>query len=202
VPLHAAGTKTDTCSDYFVSSYTPTLSALLEARRDLRPISRDEVRILAAAAAQGYDLPPLWAVHAEIEAIRKVVPSTSLISFNDDIDPRRDNTSNEIYAQLPDANIVHFACHGIQDSADPLRSGFSLGDGRITVRDLTGLRLDKAFLAFLSACETAKGLSVLPEEAFHLCATMLYTGFRSVIGTMWYVFRFSLAQFVPFLTAI
>jgi CHAT domain-containing protein len=190
VPLHAAGTKTDTCSDYFVSSYTPTLSALLEARRDLHSIPRNDARILAAAAAKVYDLAPLWAVHAEIEAIQKVVPSTTLISLEDYIDIRRDNTSREVYSRLSEANIVHLACHGGQDYENPLQSGFSLGNGRITVRDLTGLRLDKAFLAFLSACETAKGLSVLPEEAFHLCAAMLYTGFRSVIGTMWYVFRF------------
>jgi CHAT domain-containing protein len=42
-----------------------------------------------------------------------------------------------------------------------------------------------AALAFLSACETAMGDDILPEEAVHLAAGMLAIGYRSVIGTMW-----------------
>jgi CHAT domain-containing protein len=40
-------------------------------------------------------------------------------------------------------------------------------------------------LAFLSACETAKGDNGTPDEAMHLAGVMLFAGFRSVIGTMW-----------------
>ncbi|QRV87054.1 CHAT domain protein [Ceratobasidium sp. AG-Ba] len=40
-------------------------------------------------------------------------------------------------------------------------------------------------LAFLSACETATGDRVLPDEATHLAAGMLISGYPSVIGTMW-----------------
>ena len=42
-----------------------------------------------------------------------------------------------------------------------------------------------AELAFLSACQTAKGDSELPEEAIHLAAGMLMAGYGSVVGTMW-----------------
>jgi CHAT domain-containing protein len=85
------------------------------------------------------------------------------------------------------ANIVHLACHGIQDASDATQSGFCLGDGRLTIAKLMELKLDNAFLAFLSACETAKGDKEQPDQAMHLAAAMLFSGFKSVVATMWYV---------------
>jgi CHAT domain-containing protein len=87
------------------------------------------------------------------------------------------------------ANIVHLACHGIQDANDATESGFCLGDGRLTIARLMELKLDNAFLAFLSACETAKGDKEQPDQAMHLAAAMLFSGFKSVVATMWYVDR-------------
>jgi hypothetical protein len=51
------------------------------------------------------------------------------------------------------------------------------------------LKLDNAFLAFLSAGETAKGDRMQPDQAMHLAAAMLFSGFKSVVATMWYVDR-------------
>jgi CHAT domain-containing protein len=85
------------------------------------------------------------------------------------------------------ASIVHLACHGIQDPRDATQSGFCLGDGRLTIAKLMELELDNAFLAFLSACETAKGDKDQPDQAMHLAAAMLFSGFKSVVATMWYV---------------
>jgi CHAT domain-containing protein len=65
------------------------------------------------------------------------------------------------------ANIVHLACHGVQDVSDATQSGFCLGDGRLTISKLMDLRLDGAFLAFLSAYETAKGDQSQPDQVMH-----------------------------------
>jgi CHAT domain-containing protein len=81
--------------------------------------------------------------------------------------------------------FAHIACHGIQDPGDPLSSGFCLQDGNLTVSRLMELDLKNAFLAFLSACETAKGDTEQPDQTVHLAATMLFVGFRSVVATMW-----------------
>jgi hypothetical protein len=94
----------------------------------------------------------------------------------------RDSTLGDVLALLPHADIVHLACHGEQGSADPLASGFRLADQTMTVRNLMRLKL---LLAYLGACGTAKGHEDLAEEPFHLCPAMLFTGCRSVIGTMW-----------------
>jgi CHAT domain-containing protein len=96
-------------------------------------------------------------------------------------------TNKEMARALESASIVHIACHGTQDAADPLQSAFHLsGDRTLTISDLMELDLKHAHLAFLSACETAKGDRKQPDQAIHLAATMLFAGFRSVIGTMWY----------------
>ncbi|PSR76432.1 hypothetical protein PHLCEN_2v8467 [Hermanssonia centrifuga] len=60
-------------------------------------------------------------------------------------------------------------------------------EGKLPISKLMPLDLEHSFLAYLSACETAKGDLVEPDQTVHLAATMLFTGFKSVIGTMWYV---------------
>jgi CHAT domain-containing protein len=90
-------------------------------------------------------------------------------------------------AAMQTANIVHLACHGVQDETNATQSGFCLGDGRLTILKLMELKLDHAFVAFLSACETAKGDKAQPDQAMHLAAAMLFSGFKSVVATMWYV---------------
>lgn len=47
------------------------------------------------------------------------------------------------------------------------------------------MHLPNADLVFLSACETATGHKILPEEVIHLAAAMLFIGFKGAIGTMW-----------------
>ena len=89
--------------------------------------------------------------------------------------------------KLPEASILHLACHGHQDPHNPLESGFIMHDGMLTVAKLMSLNLDHAFFAFLSACETAKGDKAQPDQAIHLAATTLFSGFKSVVATMWYV---------------
>jgi CHAT domain-containing protein len=111
---------------------------------------------------------------SSVEILRQWVGSTTI-----------EDTSRAMEA----ANIVHLACHGIQDANDATQSGFCLGDGRLTIAKLMELKLDNVFLAFLSACETAKGDQEQPDQAMHLAAAMLFSGFKSVVATMWYVDR-------------
>ncbi|THU79038.1 hypothetical protein K435DRAFT_698793 [Dendrothele bispora CBS 962.96] len=81
--------------------------------------------------------------------------------------------------------IIHLACHGIQDMRNPLSSAFALYDDRLELNTLMRLSLENAELAVLSACQTATGDENRPEEAVHLAAGMLAIGYPSVIATMW-----------------
>jgi CHAT domain-containing protein len=82
------------------------------------------------------------------------------------------------------AHILHFACHGIHDT-DPLKSALVLQGGNLTIENIMNIQLPNAVLCVLSACQTAKGDKNAPDQAVHLAASMLFCGFRSVIGTMW-----------------
>jgi CHAT domain-containing protein len=191
LPIHAAGVysqgRLECCSDYVVSSYTPTLSALRRARTDLVPMTWQSLVLLAAAASTSSALPgryPLDGVHSEIRHVARIALDTGYVEVLECGDTSAAKV-HEVTAALPRAHIVHLACHGIQDQNDPLSSGFCLSDGKLTVSDLMDIKLDHAFLAFLSACETAKGDKEQPDQAIHLAAAMLFCSFRSVVATMW-----------------
>jgi len=60
-------------------------------------------------------------------------------------------------------------------------------DGPLTITDIIRPRLQQPEFAFLSACHTTVGYASSPDEAIHLAAAMQFSGFRSVIGSMWSV---------------
>jgi hypothetical protein len=103
-----------------------------------------------------------------------------------------------VIAQDAPAHVLHLACHGIQD-ADPLNSAILLHDGQLTIEDIVQLSLSQATLAFLSACQTATGVQNAPDQAVHIAASMLFCGFRSIIGTLWCVADF-ISEFLNALT--
>ncbi|EPT05778.1 hypothetical protein FOMPIDRAFT_1079181, partial [Fomitopsis schrenkii] len=96
--------------------------------------------------------------------------------------------STALKEQLSDAAILHLASHGVQMQGDPLQSGFLMADRMLTMEELMKLSLPNAFLAILSACQTATGDLRQADQAVHLAATMQFLGFKSVVATMWYVY--------------
>jgi CHAT domain-containing protein len=177
------------CSDFVVSSYTPTLGALLQAQREVPSVERETVRSVLVAEPFGADMPPLPGVVAEVEVVMHSMPSGTVTLLGDPYAVSSvaslGATVDSVLEAAPAANILHLACHGQQDHRTPLESGFRLRDGTLTVRKLMQLRLPRAIFAFLCACETAKGAQDQPDQAIHLAGAMLFCGFRSVIGTMW-----------------
>jgi CHAT domain-containing protein len=181
--LHAAGVYTGTnrvcAADFVVSSYTPSLSALIKTRKDFSPIPRKELRatLVAEAAASKGDLLPH--VEAEVSSIANIMESAEVAQ-----DAITSPSVQTVLDRLSATHMLHLACHGIQRT-NALESHFVLRDGPLSIASLVKLELPNAILAFLSACETAKGDQNQPDQAIHLAASMLFCGFRSVIGTMW-----------------
>jgi CHAT domain-containing protein len=189
LPLHAAGIydigQEECCSNYVISSYTPTLTALLRAQKSIPTLTKFDAKLVLAAAVKtaNSNLPTLWNVEDEIDRVR-VAAKEARISV-DDTYMDAGAVMRGVTDALKNADLVHIACHGIQDPDNALSSGFHLVDGTLTVSHLMELDLKNAFFAFLSACETAKGDEKQPDQTVHLAATMLYVGFRSVVATMW-----------------
>jgi CHAT domain-containing protein len=182
------------CADYVVSSYTPTVTALLRAQRAATtPLSRVDISIVLVAEKRAQDA-ALGTIPGVDEEIGHVAVATHSSNVKNIYQQAGSTTVTGTFAMMQLANVVHLACHGIQDDEDATQSGFCLGDGRLTISRLMELKLENAFLAFLSACQTAKGDKGQPDQAMHLAAAMLYSGFKSVVATMWYVNQFKRAS--------
>lgn len=191
MPIHVASSRAEGCWNYFVPSYTPTLGALLESRRRYRPVSRQDARLLLVAVPRPFKMNPLPGAIMELEAIKSSIPSIKATIFPSTSSLAKawsgSATCHDVLSNVAGVNILHLACHGYADTTDVLESGFVMADRMLTVKALMGLNIPHAFFAFLSACETAKASNDQPDQAVHLAATMLFAGFKSIIGTMWYV---------------
>jgi tetratricopeptide (TPR) repeat protein len=187
LPLHAAGhydasgrSSGRAVLDRVVSSYTPTLRALLETRRPLDP-PPDSNRMLVVALAETPGELPLADVARERELL------TSLFARRHTVLAGPAATWAAVRAELPRHRWVHCSCHGGQDLEDPSRGGLVLHDRLLSVADFSTGHYRGEF-AFLSACMTATGGVDVPDEVITLAAALHYTGYRHVIGTLWSVY--------------
>jgi CHAT domain len=189
LPLHAAGRHhtrsggaAQTVMDRAVSSYTPTVRALLHARRGRSGDrgSAENGSTLVVAVPQTADEPYLRGAEAEASMLRQRL-DTPVITLSG---PQATRTA--VIGALPAARRAHFACHGSANLSDPSASCLLLADSqRLTVTDIARLRLHDADLAYLSACSTARPGSKLPDEVIHLSSAFQLAGYRQVIGTLW-----------------
>ncbi|KAJ6609136.1 hypothetical protein B0H10DRAFT_2300698, partial [Mycena sp. CBHHK59/15] len=179
LPIHAAGLYrkhgSDRASDYIISSYSPTLSALLDPLSN--PVDRFQMTVLIQPHTPLLSVFP--GTETELTQIQKRVPEQWLTSLGG-VAP---TTVDLAKAHLRKSSIVHFACHGMQDLANPLDSSLVLTDGLLTINHIMhgrhgsskspgSVSTEKSMLlAFLSACEAEKGDERIPDEAMHLAAT-------------------------------
>ncbi|CUA68295.1 DNA mismatch repair protein MSH3 [Rhizoctonia solani] len=181
LPLHAAGCydhPNTRVFDYVISSYTPTLSALVAS--SWVP-SRSEASIAAIGLEKTPGHSPLPGVRSELACIKehanKSVMVTQLVG--------PDATRSAVLDAMEHHNWVHIACHAAQKIDRPAESGLFLFDGVLDITSIARRPLINKGLAFLSACQTATGDTSLPDEAMTLASAMLTAGYRSVVATMW-----------------
>ncbi|CCO37072.1 hypothetical protein BN14_11223 [Rhizoctonia solani AG-1 IB] len=183
LPLHAAGDYDQPgCRvfDHVISSYTPTLTALLTSKPStLSPDSR----ILAIGQADTPGQAPLPGTAKELDFIK--AHTQGKVEYKQLTGAQA--TVSAVLDAMEHHDWVHLACHAHQDTQDPTQSGFFLHDGSLDLASINRRSLTSKGLAFLSACQTATGDEVLPDEAIHLASGMLMAGYSSVIGTMWSV---------------
>jgi CHAT domain-containing protein len=140
-------------------------------------------KMLLVAQPTANGLPSLANVFPEIEQIQTLIPPDHIYSVR-----RYDGREllvGDVLGSLQHTDILHLACHGVQDQDNPMNSGFELKDGRLTLGQLMRLNTSNAQLAYLSACESAGMDETRPDEGLNLVGTMIFVGFKSVVGTMW-----------------
>ncbi|QRV83072.1 CHAT domain protein [Ceratobasidium sp. AG-Ba] len=178
LPLHAAGLYNGSPNifDIVVSSYAPTLTALL--LHDMRPsIQMGLVAVGPEASPTHTTLP------STIHELKLIHKHRAIISYHQL--EGASATVDATLAAMQQNSWVHLACHAVQNRSNPSQSAFHLYDGQLTLEEIAKRQFTNKGLAFLSACETATGDRGLPDEATHLAAGMLMAGYPSVIGTMW-----------------
>ena len=161
--------------DYVVSSYIPSASVASQVIRKEDTIP--SFRLLAVANPAGCGLP---GTEQDLHVIRKYVVHgrAELVETG--------ATPEAVKRELMLATWVHFACHGVQNPIMPTDSSLILANhARLTLSEIVQLSLPQAQFAFLSACQTATGALFGTDEAAHLTAGMLLSGYRSVVGSMW-----------------
>jgi CHAT domain-containing protein len=100
-----------------------------------------------------------------------------------------DRGVDELVADLPRWNVLHFAAHAEARSAAPWRTGFLLGagagdDAYLRASRIAGMKL-RADLAVLSGCQSAGSTALAGEGALGLASAFLCSGTRSVVATLW-----------------
>jgi CHAT domain len=194
-PLHAAGhtanDREDTTAvmDRVVSSYTPTLRALIHARqRQSQDDGTSLPHTLIVAMPKTPHQQDLPAAATEVENYKRIFPEARVLTSTE-------ASRHAVMEQLRHCSWVHFACHGSHDASKPSASSLHLFDGPLSAAEISRLRIENGEFAFLSACRTSQASTRITEESLTLASAMSLAGYRHVIGTLWSI-EDSLAPFV------
>ncbi|KAI5840135.1 CHAT domain-containing protein [Morchella snyderi] len=202
-PFHAAGHHKKGSARYtmskVISSYIPTVKSLMYARqRKLSITSMADTRLLLVTMPSTPGHPALSGVEGEVAALVKIVESEGGTKSTGSGKTKvlEQPCAKTVMEELPEFDVVHFACHGVSDSKDPSNSSLLLLNrsrteepdsiDRLTVREISRVMSSKAQLAYLSACSTADNAAIeLADETIHLASAFQLAGFNHVIGTLW-----------------
>jgi CHAT domain-containing protein/tetratricopeptide (TPR) repeat protein len=186
LPLHAAGDQRKNgqpradALDLAVSSYTPTLRTLLQLRERKPGPAGADAGPLIVAMPETPGLNDLAGTEREAAYVAdRISPHTLLKGPS--------ATRDAVTQALPRHRWAHFSCHGSQDLRAPDRGALHLHDGPLTIPQIMRLQLPSPALAYLSACDTSRGGTGIPDEAITLAAALQIAGYQHVIGTLWQI---------------
>jgi hypothetical protein len=178
LPLHASPP-----TDQFIHSYTTTLGSLLEGYAKKSSCTQpSKFGIVAVTHTGPGRVNYLKGVKEEVEKICSIIDPQMITLLEGE-----HATPDAVKALLQNCSWVHFACHGEQQLSEPTKSCLLLYNGVLELETILQLSLPNPQFVFLSACETTMGDPVLVNEAFHLVGGFIAAGFRSAIGSLWYM---------------
>ncbi|KDR86154.1 hypothetical protein GALMADRAFT_109669 [Galerina marginata CBS 339.88] len=188
LPIHAAGVYDgsttevpSTLPDFAISSYIPNVRTLIQRSKHQGKVQK-KTGLFMIGEPQAQNSSPIPGTIVEVRAIERRLEAHDLRVLRLE---GKAATISQAMANMETHSSVHFACHASQNIREPLKSGFSLHDGRLELSSIIQKKLVGVDLAFLSACQTSTGDEKLSEEAVHLAAGMLAAGYRGVVATMW-----------------
>jgi CHAT domain-containing protein/tetratricopeptide (TPR) repeat protein len=215
LPLHACRTKQGYLLDHYEITYIPSFAVLRHCQEQMYSGLRDGLDLFAVRNPEkaNPERNLIWA-DTEVNRIASLF-SEGQVRILDGSDQDR-ATPRAVMDEAPYYSYAHFACHGVFDLIEPLKSFLSLApdpnrpapekpegepltlglvlmdnssesDGALG-KDLGPLRLPRTRLVVMSACET--GLvdpGDLADEYLTLPAGFLLAGAPGVVSTLWTV---------------
>jgi filamentous hemagglutinin family protein len=128
-------------------------------------------------------LAPLPYAEAEAEAIAHLLNTTAITGT--------EATETAIKQRLSDAQVIHFATHGLFNETHPLQGAIALApstaeeDGFLTAAEILDLSIN-AELVVLSACDTGRG-KITGDGVVGLSRSLIAAGAPSVMVSLWQV---------------
>lgn len=166
LPLHAAAQP---LAPDAAMSYTPTLRSLALAH------ARSAVPGQAVVIDPADDLP---SASREVAAVLAHYPQALVLSG-------QQATHEAVTAAMPSAAVIHACAHAFADPVQPSLGFIELADRDLTIDEISRLSLPRAWLIYLSACSTAEGSDLLPDEALTLATAFGVAGCPHVVASLW-----------------
>lgn len=178
-------------ADPVFESDDPRLPAAVRRKRPSSNAALAESQSDFDFGPAGARLPRLLASREEAQAILALAPAGSSFGAMD-FAANRERAMNE---QIGQYRVLHFATHGLLNTARPQLSGIVLSlydekgnerNGFLRLNQIYNLRLTNE-LVVLSACSTALGKDVKGEGLIGLTRGFMYAGAPRVIASLWKV---------------
>ncbi|KAF6753882.1 CHAT domain-containing protein [Ephemerocybe angulata] len=187
LPLHAAGiyshpNDAESTLDYVVSSYTPTVTAIIDRVKNCPAIDTKASGLFLTSQPSA---PGASSIHGTTREVRTIFTKAKEHGVRALRLEGDEMSVDRCLESMLDFSSIHLACHGSQNAAEPLQSRFIFHRGSLQLGTILKSDLKNADLAFLSACQTSTGDEKISDEAVHLAAGMLAAGYRRVVATMW-----------------
>jgi len=178
------------------AAYSPSSSVFVRTTKAAKHRSPAVERLLAVGdpAFDRSEQPSLDALPSAAEEARSIAtlyqnPSTLIGA---------EATRSRFLAQLPSANIVHFAGHYVASETSPANSRLVLAkeadQSDLRLDELAKLRLDRSMLVILSACETNSENIIPGEGSTGIAQKFLAIGAPLVIAGNWKIDSESTAE--------
>ncbi|KAK0390650.1 hypothetical protein NLU13_0154 [Sarocladium strictum] len=198
LPIHAAGDHEAVRStgaplsvmDRVVSSYIGNIRAIehLRSRRAACKTSEagEKPRALLVQMPTTPHMP-----HGDLPGAEREVQATQAILDKAGFrtKPLSQPKTGTVLRMGREADLVHFACHGVSSDDDPAESMLRLADWKtrpLSVGELLRAGDWRCQLIYLSACETALNkLRPLEDEGLHLAGGFLMAGAVNVVAGLW-----------------
>ena len=199
LPLHAALVSIGMTEEELVPlldvaqvSYAPSARIwTMCRRRAARPsATRPDALVVSDPQPQSTEVRPLPGARDEAYSIKAIMlESGGEVKLLEGEEARYPTILEKLQKKREDLTLAHFACHGLAELTDPMRSGILLAYGaRLMTRTLLDLvpeRFPRLRLVGLSACQTGLPGTELPDEVVGQPSGWLQAGAMGVLASLW-----------------